>query len=100
MRPATRGRHGRPGSHVVRSDGGLWGAFVTLVAASPETLERAYDWLTGLALVWEILMWIVLLPWAVSLGRVGELVGALGPGARRGADRSRPSERLGAAGSR
>ena len=45
---------------------GIWGAFVALVSVSPETLERAYDWLTGLASVWEVLMWIVLLPWAVS----------------------------------
>jgi hypothetical protein len=44
----------------------LWGSFVTLLAASPETLADAYDWLTGLAIVWEILMWIVLLPWALA----------------------------------
>ncbi|HLE99351.1 MAG TPA: hypothetical protein VI540_05585 [Gaiellaceae bacterium] len=43
-----------------------WSAFVTLLAASPETLADVYDWLTGLAIVWEILMWIVLLPWALA----------------------------------
>ena len=44
----------------------MWSAFVTLLAASPETLADVYDWLTGLALVWEILMWIALLPWALG----------------------------------
>lgn len=44
----------------------MWSAFVTLLAASPETLADVYDWLTGLALVWEILMWIALLPWALA----------------------------------
>ena len=77
---------------------GLWGAFVALVSASPEPLERAYDWLTGLAIVWEVLMWIALLVGRL-VGRVERLVGALGPGARRHADRNRPAERLGAAGS-
>jgi hypothetical protein len=43
-----------------------WTVFFTLLAVSPETLEDVYDWLTGLAIVWEILMWIVLLPWAVT----------------------------------
>jgi hypothetical protein len=45
---------------------GLWGAFVALVAASPTTLDDAYHWLTGLPLVWEILMWILTLPWTIS----------------------------------
>ena len=44
----------------------VWSVFFTLLAVSPETLVDVYDWLTGLALVWEILMWIVLLPWAVA----------------------------------
>jgi hypothetical protein len=44
----------------------LWSIFFTLVAVSPETLHDAYDWLTGLAIVWEVLMWIVLLPWALA----------------------------------
>ena len=43
-----------------------WSTFVTLLAVSPETLEDVYDWLTGLAIVWEILMWILLLPWALA----------------------------------
>ena len=45
---------------------GLWGSFVTLLAISPETLDEAYDWLTGLPIVWEILMWILTLPWTVA----------------------------------
>jgi hypothetical protein len=44
----------------------VWSSFVTLLAASPETLDDAYEWLTGLAIVWEVLMWIVLLPWALA----------------------------------
>ncbi|MGH3077555.1 MAG: hypothetical protein ACRDPZ_05160 [Gaiellaceae bacterium] len=55
-----------PGTAWFGAMAGFWGAFIALLAASPETLERAYDWLTSLAVVWEILMWIVLLPWAVS----------------------------------
>lgn len=43
-----------------------WTVFFTLLAVSPETLEDVYDWLTGLAIVWEVLMWIVLLPWAIT----------------------------------
>jgi hypothetical protein len=44
----------------------MWSAFVTLLASSPQTLADVYDWLTGLALVWEIVMWILLLPWALA----------------------------------
>jgi hypothetical protein len=44
----------------------LWTVFYTLLAVSPETLERTYEWLTSLAVVWEVLMWIVLLPWALA----------------------------------
>jgi hypothetical protein len=45
---------------------GLWGAFVTLIAVSPSTLDDAYDWLVGLPLVWEVLMWLLTLPWTVA----------------------------------
>jgi hypothetical protein len=45
---------------------GAWGAFVTLLAVSPETLDDAYDWLTALPLVWEILAWILTLPWTIA----------------------------------
>jgi hypothetical protein len=44
----------------------LWSIFFTLLVISPGTLDDVYDWLTGLALVWEVLMWIVLLPWALA----------------------------------
>jgi hypothetical protein len=44
----------------------VWTVFFTLLTVSPETLADVYDWLTGLAIVWEILMWIVLLPWALA----------------------------------
>lgn len=44
----------------------LWSAWVTLLLASPGTLDDVHDWLTELAIVWEILMWIVLLPWALA----------------------------------
>jgi hypothetical protein len=43
-----------------------WSVFVTLLAVSPGTLDDAYHWLTGLPIVWEILMWIVVLPWALA----------------------------------
>jgi hypothetical protein len=44
----------------------VWSAFVTLLLASPETLDDAWSWLTGLSLVPEIVTWIVVLPWALA----------------------------------
>jgi hypothetical protein len=55
-----------PGSAFFALMAGLWGSFVTLLAVSPGTLDDAYDWLRELPLVWEILMWIVTLPWTVA----------------------------------
>jgi hypothetical protein len=55
-----------PGSAFFALMAGLWGSFVTLLAVSPETLDDAYDWLRGLALVPEIVMWILTLPWTVA----------------------------------
>jgi hypothetical protein len=55
-----------PGSTFFALVAGLWGAFIALLAASPETLDDAYEWLTGLPIVWEILMWIITLPWAIA----------------------------------
>ena len=43
-----------------------WSVFFTLLIVSPETLADSYDWLTALPIVWEVLMWIVLLPWALA----------------------------------
>ena len=55
-----------PGSTFFALMAGVWGAFVALLAASPTTLDDAYAWLTGLPIVWEVLMWILTLPWAVA----------------------------------
>ena len=55
-----------PGSMFLAVMAGLWGSFVTLLAVSPQTLDDAYDWLRALPLVWELLMWIVTLPWTVA----------------------------------
>jgi hypothetical protein len=55
-----------PGSMFLAVMAGLWGSFVTLLAVSPQTLDDAYDWLRALPLVWELLMWIVTLPWTVG----------------------------------
>ena len=55
-----------PGSAFFALMAGLWGSFVTLLAVSPSTLDEAYDWLTGLPIVWEILVWILTLPWTVA----------------------------------
>ena len=55
-----------PGSAFFALMAGLWGSFVTLLAVSPGTLDDAYDWLRGLALVPELLMWILTLPWTVA----------------------------------
>jgi hypothetical protein len=55
-----------PGSMFFAVMAGLWGAFVTLLAVSPHTLDDAYDWLRALPLFWEILMWILTLPWTVA----------------------------------
>jgi hypothetical protein len=55
-----------PGSAFFALMAGLWGSFVTLLAVSPSTLDDAYEWLTGLPIVWEVLMWILTLPWTVA----------------------------------
>ena len=55
-----------PGSAFFALMAGLWGSFVTLLAVSPQTLEDAYDWLRGLALVPELVMWLLTLPWTVA----------------------------------
>jgi hypothetical protein len=55
-----------PGSAFLALMAGLWGAFVTLLAVSPSTLDDAYDWLRDLPIVWEILMWLLTLPWTVA----------------------------------
>jgi hypothetical protein len=51
---------------ILRPDRGRVGAFVALLAFSPATLDDAYRWLGGLPLVWEIVMWVMTLPWTVA----------------------------------
>lgn len=55
-----------PGSMFLAVMAGVWGAFVALLAASPATLDDAYDWLRELPLAWEALMWLLTLPWTVA----------------------------------
>jgi hypothetical protein len=55
-----------PGTTFFALMAGMWGAFVALLAASPATLDDAYDWLRALPIVWELLMWILTLPWTVA----------------------------------
>src|SRR5215470_12405354 len=55
-----------PGSAFFALMAGLWGSLVTLLAVSPVKLDDAYDWLRALPLVWEVLLWILTLPWAVA----------------------------------
>jgi hypothetical protein len=55
-----------PGSAFFAVMAGLWGAFLTLLAASPATLDDAYEWLRDLPVGWELLMWILTLPWTVA----------------------------------
>ena len=55
-----------PGSAFLASMAGLWGSFVTLLAVSPTTLDDAYDWVRELPIVWEILAWLLTLPWTVA----------------------------------
>jgi hypothetical protein len=59
-------RSAAPGTTWFGAMVALWSVFLTLLVVSPETLEDAYAWLRGLALVWEVLAWILLLPWALA----------------------------------
>jgi hypothetical protein len=45
----------------------MWSAFFTLLVAAPDSLADGWHWLTGLPLAAEIVMWILLLPWALGL---------------------------------
>jgi hypothetical protein len=44
-----------------------WITFIVLLAWYPETLDTIWSWLRGLPLAAEIVMWIVMLPWALGL---------------------------------
>jgi hypothetical protein len=64
--PAHAGQ--RPaGAIVVFGVVGLWVAFFVLAAASPGTLDDVWAWLRDLPLLLEVGMWVLALPWALSL---------------------------------
>ena len=65
-RPALRAPRVASGSTFFALMAGAWGAFVALLVASPATLSDAYDWLRSLALFWEMIVWILTLPWTVA----------------------------------
>jgi len=46
---------------------GLWGAFIALALASPDTLTHLWHWVGGLWWPFEIAFWIVFLPWMIGL---------------------------------
>jgi hypothetical protein len=46
---------------------GLWGAFVALAFASPETLNDIWRWTGDLWWPLEIAAWILFLPWMIGL---------------------------------
>lgn len=46
---------------------GLWGVFIALAFASPETLNDAWQWSRDLAWPLQVVVWIVFLPWMVGL---------------------------------
>jgi hypothetical protein len=45
----------------------LWGAFIALAVASPETLSGAWQSTRDLWWPLQVLVWIVLLPWMIGL---------------------------------
>ncbi len=46
---------------------GLWGAFIALAFASPETLAQIWDWTLDLWWPLQIAVWIFFLPWMIGL---------------------------------
>ena len=46
---------------------GLWGAFVALAFSSPGTLNSIWHWAGGLALPFQIVVWVLFLPWMIGL---------------------------------
>ena len=46
---------------------GLWGAFIALAFVAPDTSNEAWDWAGSLWWPWQVLVWIVFLPWMVGL---------------------------------
>jgi hypothetical protein len=46
---------------------GLWGVFIALAIASPETLTQLWNWTSDLWWPLQILVWIAFLPWMIGL---------------------------------
>ena len=46
---------------------GLWGAFVALAFASPETLDEVWRWAGDLWWPLQIVAWVLFLPWMIGL---------------------------------
>jgi hypothetical protein len=46
---------------------GLWGAFIALAFASPETLDDIWRWAGDLWWPVEIAVWLLFLPWMIGL---------------------------------
>jgi hypothetical protein len=46
---------------------GLWGAFVALAFASPETLNEVWRWAGALWWPLQIVVWLLFLPWMIGL---------------------------------
>jgi len=46
---------------------GLWGAFIALAFASPETLTEIWRWTSDLWWPLQVAVWILFLPWMIGL---------------------------------
>jgi hypothetical protein len=46
---------------------GLWGAFIALAFASPETLNEVWRWSGDLWWPLQIVVWVLFLPWMIGL---------------------------------
>ena len=46
---------------------GLWGAFIALAFASPETLNEVWRWAGDLWWPLQIVVWVLFLPWMIGL---------------------------------
>ena len=46
---------------------GSWLAFAVLAVTSEDTLADIWDWVGGLPLVLEVLVWFLALPWMLAL---------------------------------
>ncbi len=46
---------------------GSWLAFAVLAVTSEDTLADIWDWVGGLPLVLEVLVWVLTLPWMLAL---------------------------------